>query len=324
MRWLLLNDDYLGYGSILFKEIKKTNYIKHLKFSNRSLLFKLIPSLIYSYRYKKLVNKLNKERYDVIFFLCGNLFFQEKFFKKLKKKFPKIIFVTWLYDSLNKFNKFDLSYFDYIFTFDESDCNYLSINGYNSFFLPLFFDQDIYFNRNDDRSIHFVFIGAWHGKYYQSRRKVLEECAIYCKENNFKFIIIGPYGWKSPIKYIRDKISGSSFIKFINPGPISHHDASLLYSKAKIVINIAADNQNNSIPMRFYEALSSGCVLLNNSSSLISNLIHKHSLQSNLVTADEYACFDKAILKSKKQNEVNLEDLSIESRVISIIKAIES
>ena len=268
---IIINDNYLSYGSSLSREFSKNFKVYEFFYSNRGIFYRFFQKKVDEKRFIKFKELLLVEKCDIVFFLLGNLPFPMKYIELLKKSFPEIKFCVWFYDNISKYKDLDFSNFDLIYTFDSDDLDSLIKEKHNALFLPLFYDDYIYNTPTNigERKIDFALIGSWNGPNYKNRRVILKNIAKYCKLNGKNLLVIGPHGFLSFIAFFRDLLSAKGFRFSVRPGPVDHFTISRIYQSTKVVLNISADNQFSSIPIRFYEASACGCIIINDSSSAI-------------------------------------------------------
>tara|TARA_R110002126_G_scaffold141128_1_gene285994 strand:- start:1773 stop:2801 length:1029 start_codon:yes stop_codon:yes gene_type:complete len=165
---------------------------------------KILSRKIYDY-YSLIFKDLNKDVYDIVFFLTPESI-SVKSLKHLKSIQPNAKFVLYMWDSLkNRQNVLDLlPFFDYKFSFDKQDCNQLE-NNFN--FRPLFY-LDIYKNITYNKStIDLFFVGTVHSDRLRLLKEIENECKKLAKRS-FYFMFL-----QSKIIYYYRKLTDKHFRK---------------------------------------------------------------------------------------------------------------
>lgn len=321
---LVVNDNYLGYGTAVSSALSKRGSLAgSLFFSNRSFFFKFAKPILERYRFFRLLKTL-KANPDCtgLLFLVGNIPFPFRWLADIQEAFPGLICVAWFYDKIEKYSDPSLGFFDVVYCFDERDVVESRDAGVSAHLLPLFYDDNVYvYSRDKQRTIDFAFVGAWTGRQYSKRRAILCQVAHYCRLHKKQLRVVGPYGLSKPVQYLRDLFYARGFRCFVSSGPYDHKEIAELYSQSKVVINIGGDRQNTSIPMRFYEALSSGCSLINDSSEAASAECDRLNLDNVVFAESEvpYGILEDLLANNLPCTDLNFSDNSLSARIDKIL-----
>ena len=144
-------------------------------------------------------------------------------------------------------------YFDDIFVFEECDVNYLKQLGKDATYLPVGYNSA--FKKMDlSQDIDISFIGSP----FPNRLKLLDVVARAAEENNWNLKIIGPfYDTKYPWKKFLFKYKHPHIDKFLENRTVSPAEASEIYNRSKICLNIHAEKHKSPNP-RTFEIMATG------------------------------------------------------------------
>ena len=257
MRLLIVNDDYLGYGSILANAFKRNGVVCDLfSFNERGIFNKILKNYKSFSIHKETISRIKNGKYTHVLILMGKNHWN---FLELSHLPPKLY--IYLYDDLEKYSDDEfLKFCSKIFTFNIYDHEFFKSMNYQSECLPLFFDDEKYFKINLDRLNEIVFVGATSGKYYAKRRKFLRKLS----QLNVRNIAIynGTDAFFS-LKYARSLFELKSSRKYLKFKILDHNMLNEVYNSSRYIININADKQMNSVPMRIYEVGATGKSVIN-------------------------------------------------------------
>lgn len=147
------------------------------------------------------LNQLENEKtdFDVILVVVGH-FLSESFLDELKTRYKSACFILYLWDDVARLNCFEKKkvYFDYIFSFDPSDCDI-----YNFIFRPLFFTNDyIYGGQNKDI---LLYASGWdHSNRVEMINNILKKAGDSAADMKF-------YIYSSPFKQLARRIKHRDF-----------------------------------------------------------------------------------------------------------------
>lgn len=210
----------------------------------------------------------------------------------LRDSHPHAKFVMYQWDSCkNNDYKHLLNSFDKVATFDPVDAV-----DFDIIYQPLFFIK-----RNElpdvDRSIDYLFVGSLHGDRLEILKKFKSSIPT---GRQVKFHI-----YVSFFSYIKLLLKG----RFVSLSDVSFQKVSfqsleLMIKKSKNVIDLCSRTQTG-ITVRSFEALSSGCRLITNNTSIA-------ELFPQLVPNVDFIDADFFVYKEKYDDPVNLSsDLSV-------------
>lgn len=145
----------------------------------------------------------------------------------------------WLFDSIRRFDKdyeVLLKYYQKIFVFEKNDVVYLKKEyGIKAVYLPVGFDSDIYFCKEERRDIDISFVGNPD----ENRLRILNRVAKYAEKNFLKMKICGQwYDEKYIWKPWRFKMKNPHLFSYVNNGLISPIRVADLYRRSKICLNL--------------------------------------------------------------------------------------
>lgn len=144
-------------------------------------------------------------------------------------------------------------YFDDIFVFEECDVNYLKQLGKDAKYLPVGYNAA--FKKMDlPQDIDISFIGSP----FPNRLKLLDVVARAAEEHDWNLKIIGPfYDTKYPWKKYLFKYKHPHIDKFLENRTVSPAEASEIYNRSKICLNIHAEKHKSPNP-RTFEIMATG------------------------------------------------------------------
>ena len=233
-----------------------------LYFISRNIKFLDLLKRIYS---RKLIKSIKIINPDYIVFFLGPCPFTKNDFIELKKINKRLFIYTWLCDVLD-YNKNFIEFVELSNksgSFSKNDINLISKKlNIEIDYLPMFYDPNVFFKGDQKRVFDVTFVGGWSNKRFSNRRMCLRWLSDLSEELNLNTIIIARSSIKKPILFILDLIKGRNFAKWIKPGPKFGKEIANIYRNSKILIDCSADNQLDSSPMRRFEALACGTIVL--------------------------------------------------------------
>ena len=186
----------------------------------------------------------------------------------------------WLYDSITRYPKSaeNWNLYDLHYVFEQSDIAELEKQGKKAVFLPLGYDETLYFPiEQENREVDISFVGAMYG----NRKELLEHIAR--RFDNLKIEFYGPYVFKRDIfSYLR--FLKSNYAKVFKNIRLSHEEANKLYAKSKININILHEQSKAGWNARLNEILGAGGFQLISYNDLVA---HKYSGMLDTFTTEE-------------------------------------
>ncbi len=257
---LLLAPDFNDYTKMFSRSIRKCGYrVRSISFDPYDWATALLKKLhvsqesLIDYRVKRfnkyIVEKFKEYKPDYVIVIRGDFILRETL-----SRFKKVRLAIWLYDSVTRYprtmDNWDL--YDCHYVFEKSDIELLNKKSLNACFLPLGYDQRLYFPvDNEKQDIDISFVGAMYG----NRKELLEKIANKYRDKKIRFY--GIYSQKrNVLSYLRF-ICSSKKDSFMNK-TISHDDARDLYSRTRININILHEQSQYGWNARLNEILGSG------------------------------------------------------------------
>lgn len=194
----------------------------------------------------------------------------------------------WLWDSIYRAGndraiETICSYFSAVFCFENSDVAYLKSKDINAYYLPLGYDQDIFKPTKGKRDIDISFIGMPNDE----RLSILESVAVYVKKKRLKMFIGGEWYDKRYIwKRIRFKEKYPNLFPYICNSLISAEQASNVYARSKICLNISIEEHRSQNP-RMFEILATKSLCL---------MKYKSDMHIDFVEGQDFIGYDTNII----------------------------
>lgn len=261
---------------------------KFLKFKGYSIGGYLNHIIVYI----KLLSKILYRKYDLIFFIKGEIF-KGWFLKFLKKFSRRAVYINWFMDAphllplAEKIGK----YYDIFFLNCSYSEQFLKNKNINAKFIPFGYIREVFYKDKvyEKYKCDILFIGS----YSKEREKVLKFV------QNFNLHIYGP-GWKD--SYLKDKVKGEGLYA---------EEMRKAFNSAKIVINIHRNflfrkNKKlygNSINLRVFEALGSAAFLLSDEKKDIIKLFKNKKELVLYKNLDELKKYIKFYLKNESKRK---------------------
>lgn len=291
-RILFICPKYFNYCNVIRCELQKSGHIVDIisynatGFShvllNKFGFAKKANSFFYN-KYRKLVNK---NKYDLLFVIKGDVFSEETW-KKIfaERKFKNSVLYQW--DSLSNYNYKNLiKLFDKTFSFDRNDSNKFERIKY----LPLFYYDDI--SCQEEIEYDLLFVGIWHSDRIELLNKIGEIAEYEGLKVYFK--IYYPFlSWL----YLRLKNGKRMQSPYITFKKISQKQLSRLYRKTKCIIDIANPRQSG-LTMRTIECVGANKKLITTNQN---------------IAAEDFYCENIQIVRRNSINNIDLKFLNAKS-----------
>ena len=313
MNVVIVNDDALGYGSALLHAFNKQGTDASLvSFNERGILGKLRKTFFQKLFEKFLLKSIINKKPTSVLFLCGELNLKQEDILKLKKRCVSV--GIWFYDDLYKYYAIHdyLNVFDFVLSFNPLDVEDIKKKLHTRCeFMPLFYDENLFKNDgNNIKKFELSFIGSIYGPEYSQRRSAIYEiCQIYEKST---FFLCTGHSLLNVIKILRDLSIISPLIANLRFRNLSLVQVAKVYRETKFVLNINGDNQNQSVPMRIYEALAAGSIIVN----IVGETNQPLGGFKNIINIRLENLVDlKEILSAVTRQDVELKKFSSSSRV---------
>lgn len=297
---LFSTDNIVGYKESVENALKKrfleVEYIEEYlpTKEKRSLGFKILREISKNFNDKNIIKKiyknlerknikkiLNKYKFKFDYFLVvAGREFSKEFLEILKEYNPEIKCILFLWDAFEETSlRKSSSEFDYIFSFDQKDCE-----KYGFIFRPSFF-SDLYLKNTDEKSIDFYYIGALRER---KRYEIALNFYNYCKKNNLKCFIKIYVNKKNkyllPDNYVEDIVTFDK-IKYLKNIELT--------KKSKVILDINHSNQGG-LTLRSIEGLASKSKIITTNKS-IKNYDFYH--RNNILIVDEIDKIDSIPLE---------------------------
>ena len=239
-----------------------------------------------------LIKKCEESNPDLVFILKGEIIYPETLKWISENTGAKII--CWLMDVIRRYPEIErlLKYYDYMFTYEPDDIDYLRRINPETHYLPLAFDPKVFFQIEDiEKKWDLSFIGTWS----KSRETFLIKVSKLLKKEGLNIVfylnhysLFRPLTWK---KWLNRK---SLYRLFKNHDYFSLSEINMLFNQSKVCLNIHQDFTNNALNIRTFEILGSGAY------QLIENFDSTLKLFNDDSSIIRYASHEDLVKKLKK------------------------
>lgn len=304
MNILIVGNEFYDYQNGIIECLKEKGYeadFISLDYK-RNLMSRIVNKLIGKYLYNrndlnKLYKHIQNNNYDVLFVIVGNTI-SKSFLKKINNK--KIIKILYLWDDIKRVPNYkkNVSFYDYVFTFDKND----SIN-YDLEYYPLFHRGG---NSIQEKDIDLLFIGWLHS----DRLKILKQ--IY--EDNldlkcyFKVFLN-----KSQLKYLKKDIPNEWLLK----KTINNEELINLMKRSKGIVDINFPSQKG-LTIRTIESLPYNLKIFTTNSEIKSYDFYKEEMISIIDRSNPL--IDRKVLDNNgKYDSLIIQKYSLDNWVDNVI-----
>jgi len=234
----------MGYNVKIFDTYSKLSQVRK-KFKFIKDIY-INPHFIDEFCFKEFLDDIKNKKVDLVIFIHGNMV-PKKVLRFLNEN--KINTAVWFLDDPHEI---DLSskyskYFSFIFTDEKNAVSVHLRNNKNVFYLPVGYDEDIYFpaEEKDERYISDICVAA-NG--FKERIELLEK--IYPKISKYNIKIVGNWSFLSLSSPLRKHVMTNDIIA---PKELARY-----YRGAKIVLNPHRDPYGLSLGSNLFnvEAIS--------------------------------------------------------------------
>ncbi len=292
-RILFICPKYFNYCNVIRDELLKLGHIVDmisynatgfsLVLLNKIGLAKKQKSIYYN-KYRKLVNK---NKYDLLFVIKGDVFSEETW-KKIfaERKFKNSVLYQW--DSFSNYNYKNLiKIFDKTFSFDRSDSNRFE----RLIYLPLFYYGDFCYQEQIEYDL--LFVGIWHS----DRIEILNKIGEIAEYEGLKVYFKIYYPFLSWL-YLRLKNGKSMQSPYLTFKKISQKHLSRLYRKTKCIIDIANPRQSG-LTMRTIECVGANKKLITTNQNIAVEDFYCENIQ--IVRRDTIENIDLNYINTKSE-----------------------
>lgn len=236
------------------------------------------------------------------------------------KKYEKIL---WMWDSLVRCPKLEeiLPYFKNIFVFEWGDVEKLKDRGINAIYLPLGYDEQIFYPKEKRRDIDISFIGVPN----EDRLEILNKISQYAEKKNLNMFVGGP--WYSTRHFWKKKNFSTkypSLCRYIHNCVIKPEEAADIYNRSKICLNINVA-EHKSLNPRSFEIMATKSLMLMNGDIDFRGLIHDNDYV-HFMDADDVIDRIQEIMSDDVYRESialnGYESVSINTSYIELMKTI--
>ena len=223
-------------------------------------LFPVLGRAISNQHHLQWLHSLDRQSFHAVVVLKGESL-SPHFLRLLRKKFPTIPFILYLWDSIRNVPsaKFNLAFFDHVFSFDRLDCDSLNLN-----YRPLFFTPD-YYNNCPKLGNGIFFLGTLNG----DRPKVIHKVSLAAAKasESLDYWLFQRSIGEFRIRWLFDSSLRRLDQSRIIPTPLSAQEIARRYASANAILDIQHPSQTG-LTMRTFEVLASGKKLITTNASI--------------------------------------------------------
>ena len=181
--------------------------------------------------------------------------------------------ILWMWDSLARCPKLEeiLPYFENVFVFEWGDVEKLKDRGIHARYLPLGYDEQIFYPQERRRDIDISFIGVPN----EDRLEILNKVSQYAEKKKLNMFVGGPW-YSTRHFWKKKKISTKypSLYRYIHNRIIKPEEAADIYNRSKICLNINVA-EHKSLNPRSFEIMATKSLMLMNGDIDFRGLIHE-------------------------------------------------
>lgn len=203
--------------------------------------------LLFNKTVEKYGQEISDGGFSFVLIMRGNEI-EEKNLNTLNRR--KCNLFTYLYDPLtdSTIQKQCADISDFIFCADKKDC---SLYKNNSCWLPLGYDDEVYFPSTEEKDIDIFISGSISNRYFK-RREIVEKIGKSSIAKNKKIFFIGSTGFSlTDLKVNVGKINWIA-------KRVSHFEIANYQRRAKICVNIHRDDSDSIVNPSFFSIPGSG------------------------------------------------------------------
>lgn len=195
----------------------------------------------------------NADVNTVLLFLAGGELISTNTLLELSK-YRKILM---LWDSIRRFSigaQKQIGLYDKVYVFEYDDISYIkdTFDMNNISYLPLGYDENIYFARQEERRIDMAFVGA----VTPDRFRILEHVAKYAITHHLHLVVVGKwFNDKWPWMVWKFKRKHPELYSCLINHNVPPEETAHIYRHSKIVLNIN-NSVHKSISPRTFEILA--------------------------------------------------------------------
>lgn len=200
---------------------------------------------------KTVCNCINNKNYDLVYVCFLPKYLTSETIKLIKKKTKIVLHLPdTLSSAPNGSNNIEL--FDIVFSYENSDVNYLKKRGINAYPLMGSYDETQYYHIDCNKTIDVSFVG----KMYDERVKLLKRLALELP--NVAFAFYGEYApIRKPVLFLKWLLNKRIRKAFKNKN-IHYSVVNRIYNESKIVLDIHCIRSQNGWSSRLPEISATG------------------------------------------------------------------
>ena len=175
--------------------------------------------------------------------------------------------ILWLWDGLSRCTKLNeiLPYFQTVFTFEYDDVEKLRAKGFEASYLPLGYDENIFYPQYRERDIDISFIGIPNNE----RLKILNKVAEYAVTKDLNMFIGGPwYSTRHFWKKMSFRYKYPYLCQYLHNRIIKPIEAADIYRRSKICLNLNVSDHKSLNPRTFEIIATKSLMLMNDNVDL--------------------------------------------------------
>ncbi len=180
--------------------------------------------------------------------------------------------ILWLWDGLARCPRLEtvLPYFKNVLTFEYGDAEQLRARGWQAAYMPLGYDDQLFYPQQQERDIDISFIGIPNA----DRLAILNQVARHAAVKNWSMFIGGP--WYSARHFWKRRSFQRKYpclYSYLHNRTIEPVEAADIYRRSKICLNINVCDHKSLNP-RTFEIMATKSLMLMNGDIDFHGLIH--------------------------------------------------
>ncbi|MDR1757211.1 MAG: glycosyltransferase [Culturomica sp.] len=269
---------------------------------------------------KYIIGRFDRIRPDLVFILNGEILHAQTLdtFRKQSKV------AVWMYDALSRYPdcREHIDHVDAFFCYECEDVKSLSEEGKKAWFLPQACDESVYYIVEGEKELDILFVGNLY-KYYRRVRYIKRVIERFRDKKITVYGVYKPY-YKNTLKWLfREK---RSIFKNKNIPP---SEVNRLYNKARVVLNIHHETQQNGANPKVYEICGSGAYQICDANPYIESIFPHGEVGLYHNEEELIALIDRALThdqceNAKKAHEIIYREHTFLHRIENVLKIMGS
>lgn len=257
---------------------------------------------------------------DLVFVLNGSILFVETLDKF--RQTAKV--VVWMYDTLARYpkSKEHINHSDAFFCYEKQDTEAYLKQGKTAYFLPQACDEKLYYPSGEKKDIDILFVGTLYR--YEKRIQLLKAVVRHFPDK--RILIIGVYKpwYKNPFKWLfREKKA------VYTNNNIPFQEVNNYYNRAKIVLNIHHETQQDGANPKVFEIAGAGAYQLCDANPYIEKLFPDGEIGLYRSKKELLDLIDNALQQDKsgharRARQIVLSSHTFTDRIKEVLKIIKN